>query len=40
MFDVLDESVDNFVSLVYFSGYNASLEPYCLYIVDKPRRTI
>jgi len=36
MFTVLDRNVANFLSLGYFSGYNVSLDPYCLYLVDKP----
>jgi len=27
MFDVLGENVDNFLSLGYYSGYNAFLDP-------------
>jgi len=40
MFNMLVENVDNFLSLGYFSGYNASFDPYCMYLVDKPRKII
>jgi len=30
--------VDNFMSLGYFSGYNASFDPYYMYLVDAPRK--
>ena len=29
---------DNFESLGYFSGYDAALDPYCLSLVDTPRK--
>ena len=37
-FNMLDANVDNFMSLDYFSGYNASLKSYYMYPVDKPRK--
>jgi len=37
-FDVLDGNVDNFLFLSYLSGYNGSLGPYYIYLVDKPRK--
>ena len=36
MFNMLGKNVDNFMSLDYFSGYNASSDPYCMYLVDAP----
>jgi len=38
MFSMLGGNVDNFVSLGYFSGYNVSLDLYCIYLVDEPRK--
>jgi len=38
MFNMIDGNVDNFMSLGYFTGYNASLDPYYMYLVDKPRK--
>ena len=38
MFDVLGGNVDNFLSLGFFSGYDASLDPYYIYLVDKPKK--
>jgi len=38
MFDALGGNLDNFVSLGYFSGYNASFDPYRVYLVDVPRK--
>jgi len=38
MFSMLGENVDNFLSLGYFCVYDASLDPYCMYLVDKPRK--
>jgi len=40
MFNVLGENADNFLSLGYFSGYNASLDPYCISLEDLPRKII
>jgi len=38
MFNALGGNVINFLSLGYFSGYDASLNPYCIYLVDEPRK--
>ena len=38
MFDVLGGNVVNFVSLGCFSCYNASVVPYCMYLVDENRK--
>jgi len=38
MFNMLGENVDNFLSLGYFCGYDASLDPCCMYLVDKARK--
>ena len=38
MFSMLGGNVDNFISLGYFSGYNASLDPYFMHLVDAPRK--
>jgi len=38
MFNMLGRNIDNFMSLGYFSGYNASLDPYFMYLVDAPRK--
>ena len=38
MFNMLGGNVDNFMYLGCFSGYNASLDPYCMYLVDAPRK--
>jgi len=38
MFSMLSGNVDNFMSLCYFSGCNASLDLYYMYLVDKPRK--
>jgi len=38
MFNMLGGNVDNFLSLGYFCGYDASLDPYCIFLVDKPRK--
>jgi len=40
MFAMLGENVDNFISLGYFFGHGASLDPYCIFLVDKPRKII
>jgi len=39
-FSMLGGNVDDFISLGYFSGYNASLDPYYMYLVDKPRNHV
>ena len=36
--NVLGGNVANFLSLGYFSGYDASLDLYCIYLVDKPEK--
>ena len=38
LFNMLEGSDENFVSLGYFSGYDAALDPYCIYLVDMPRK--
>jgi len=38
MFDVFDGNIDNFLSLGYFSGYDASVGRYYIYLVDKPKK--
>ena len=35
---MLSGNVGNFMPLNYFSGYNASLDPYYMYLVNKPRK--
>ena len=36
--NMLGGSVDTFMSLGNFTGYDAALNPYCIYLVDKPRK--
>jgi len=38
MFNVLGGNVENFESLGYFRGYDATLDPYCVGLVDLPRK--
>ena len=38
MFNMLGGNVDDFLSLAYFSGYNASLDPYYMYLEDLPKK--
>ena len=38
MFNMLGGNVDNFLSLGYFCGYDASLDPYYIFLVDNPRK--
>jgi len=38
MFNMLGGNVVNFLSLGYFCGYDASFDPYCMYLMDKPRK--
>ena len=38
MLNMLGRNVANFLSLGYFSGYDASLDPYCIYLEDKPKK--
>jgi len=40
MFHVLGRNFDNFVSLGYCIGYNTSLDPSCMYVVDALRKII
>jgi len=39
-FNMLNGKVANFLFLGYFGGYSASLDPYCIYLLDKPRTII
>jgi len=38
MFDMLGGNINNFVSLDCFSGFNASFDPYYIYLEDLPRK--
>ena len=38
MFNMLGGNVEIFFSPGYFYGYDASLEPYCIFLVDAPRK--
>ena len=38
MFYVLSGNFDNFLSLCCFRGFNASLDPYYMYLEDLPRK--
>jgi len=38
MFNMFGGNVDNFLSLGYFCGYDASRDLYCIFPVDKPRK--
>jgi len=38
MFDVLGGNVDNFLFIGYLSGYDASLDPYCMYLGNKHKK--
>jgi len=40
MFNMLGGNVDSFLSLGYFCGYDASLDPYCIFLEDLPRKII
>jgi len=40
MFNMLGGNVDNFHSLGYFCGYDASVDPYCILLVDKHRKIV
>ena len=40
MFSMLGGNVDKFMSLGYFSGYNAFLDPYFMYLMDAPRKIL
>jgi len=37
-FNVLGGNVDDYVSLVYFRGYDPSIDPYCVFLEDLPRK--
>ena len=38
IFHVIGGNVETFESLGNFSGYNATIDPYCINLVDKPRK--
>ena len=38
--NMVSENVDNFLSVGYFCRYDASLDPYCIFLVDKPGKTM
>jgi len=38
MFNMLGGNVENFESLGYLCGYNVALDPYCIDLVDMPRK--
>ena len=38
--NVLGGNDENFEALDYFSGYDASLDPHCINLVDKPRKIL
>jgi len=38
--NTLGGNVQNFGSLGNLSGYDAALDPYCIYLVDKPRKSM
>ena len=38
--NMLGENVETFESLGYFSGYDATLNPYFIYLVDKPKKIL
>jgi len=40
IFTMVGGIVDNFMSLGYVSGYNKSLYPYCMYLVDAHRKLV
>jgi len=40
VFHTLGGNVNHFESLSYLRGYDAALDPYCLYLVAKPRKII
>jgi len=40
MFHVFGGNVENFGSLGYFSGYDSILDPYCIHLLDNPRKII
>ena len=38
--DTHDRNIDDFVSLSYFRGYDTSLDPYYLYLIDERSKII
>jgi len=40
IFNMLSGNVDIFMSLGYFKEYDAFLDPYCIHLVDKPRKKL
>jgi len=38
MLNTLGGNVDTFTSLGNFRGYDVALDPYCIYLLDKPRK--
>ena len=40
MLNKLGGNVEKFESLGYLSGYDAALDPYGIYLVDKPRKIL
>jgi len=40
MFQMLGGIVENFESLGYLGGYDATIYPYCIYLVDKPKKIL
>jgi len=38
--NMLSGNVETFESLGYFSGYDAALDPYCINLVEKPRKIL
>jgi len=40
MFSMLGGSLDNYVSLGYFRGYDPSIDPYCVCLEDLPRKVM
>ena len=40
MFHMLGGNVDHFESLGYLSGYDVTLDPYCIYLVEKSCGTL
>jgi len=40
IFHVIGGNVETFESLGNFSGYNATIDPYCINLLDKPRKNL
>ena len=38
MFNMFGGNIDNFMSLGYFNGHNAFVDPYYMYLVNAPRK--